>query len=83
MSTGIRRSPMERLLLRPAEAAETLGISRSRLYQLLAAGHLPVIRVGQSMRVPVQELERWVAAQLAPVDSAPSTVGSGEGVNDD
>ena len=31
---------MDRLLLRPAEAAETIGIGRSKVYELLASGDL-------------------------------------------
>ena len=56
---------MEKLLLKPAEAAELLGIGRSKMYELLAAGALPSIRVGHSVRVPVTALERWVAERLA------------------
>jgi excisionase family DNA binding protein len=54
---------VERLLLRPAEAAEALGVSRSRAYELIAAGELPSVRVGGSVRVPVAELRRWIAAR--------------------
>ena len=51
---------MDRILLRPAEAAETLGVSRSRIYELLAAGDLPSVRLGQCVRVPSDALRRWV-----------------------
>jgi len=54
---------MERLLLRPAEAAELLGVGRSKVYALLVAGEVPSIRVGRSVRVPVDALKRWVAAR--------------------
>ncbi len=37
---------MDRLLLRPAEAAEAIGIGRSKVYELLASGDLPSIRSG-------------------------------------
>ena len=50
---------MDRLLLRPAEAAETIGIGRSKVYELLASGDLPSIRVGGSIRVPVTALHAW------------------------
>lgn len=71
---------MDKLLLRPAEAAEVLGISRSSVYQMLAAGQLPLVRVGQSMRVPLRELERWIGTRLdRGVSGAPlSTEGEGE-----
>jgi len=51
---------MEKLLLRPAEAAEAIGIGRSKLYELLADGELPSIRVGGRVRIPVDALRRWV-----------------------
>jgi excisionase family DNA binding protein len=70
---------MDKLLLRPAEAAEALGISRSRLYQMLAGGQLPVVRVGQSMRVPVRELERWIGERLSAAETATSMAGGSDG----
>lgn len=56
---------MEKLLLRPTEAAEAIGIGRSKMYELLAAGKLPSIRIGASVRVPVDALRAWVERQLA------------------
>lgn len=50
------------LLLRPAEAAKLLSISRSRCYELLAAGILPAIKIGGSVRVPARALQDWIAA---------------------
>jgi len=50
--------PAGPLLLRVAEAAEMLAISRSTLYQLVAAGRVPVVRLGRAVRVPRRELER-------------------------
>jgi len=55
---------MEKLLLRPVEAAEAIGISRSKIYELLASGELPSVRIGASVRVPVEALRAWIAAQL-------------------
>lgn len=66
---------MDKLLLRPAEAAELLGVSRSRLYALLAEGRLPVVRIGQTMRVPVRELERWIGEQTCSPADGVATVG--------
>ena len=56
---------MERLLLRPIEAAEAIGVGRSKVYELLASGELPSIRIGASVRVPVDALKEWVSRQLA------------------
>jgi len=50
----------ERLLLRIPEAAERLGLSRSTVYELIAAGELSVIRYGRAVRVPVSQLTAWV-----------------------
>ena len=52
---------MEKLLLRPVEAAEAIGISRSKIYELLASGELPSVRIGASVRVPVEALDRRTA----------------------
>ena len=54
---------MDRLLLRPIEAAEAIGIGRSKVYELLASGELPSIRIGGSVRVPVDALRAWIAQQ--------------------
>jgi excisionase family DNA binding protein len=54
-----------RLLLRPDEAAQVIGVSRSRFYQLLSQGLIKSIRVGRSRRVPLAELQRWVNDELA------------------
>ena len=52
---------MERLLLRPGEAADALGIGRSKIYELIAAGVIPSVRVGgKSIRVPVDALREWM-----------------------
>jgi excisionase family DNA binding protein len=60
---------MERMLLRPAEAAEAIGVSRSRMYELLASGELPSIRVGRTVRVPVAALHAWIAERLKQNDA--------------
>ena len=50
----------ERLLVRIPEAANRLGLSRSTVYELIAAGELKVVRYGRAVRVPVSELAGWV-----------------------
>jgi excisionase family DNA binding protein len=54
-----------RLLLRPNEAAELLAVGRSKLYELIAAGEVPSMKIGKSLRVPAAALERWVAERAA------------------
>ena len=53
-----------KLLLRPIEAANALGVSRSKVYELLSSGQLPKIQVGGCVRVPVDSLRQWIAGQV-------------------
>jgi excisionase family DNA binding protein len=53
------------LLHRVPEAAWRLGLSRSTLYELIAAGELRVVRIGRAVRIPTTELTAWVQRQLA------------------
>jgi excisionase family DNA binding protein len=61
-------SDEERLLLRIPEAAQRLGLGRSTVYQLIAAGHLPIIRIGRAVRIPVAGLTHWVENQSTEMD---------------
>ena len=65
---------MEKLLLRPHEAAEALGLCRSKVYELIASGAIPSITIGKSRRIPLEALRAWVRAQIdasAMVHSVP------------
>ena len=53
--------PIEPLLLRPAQVGDALGVCRSKAYELIRSGQIPSIRLGNSVRVPVEALRRWVA----------------------
>ena len=46
-----------RLLYRIAEAAEILGVSRSKAYELVASGEIPSVRLGGTVRVPAAALK--------------------------
>lgn len=54
----------ERLVIRVSDAARMLSISKSKLYELINEGTVPAIRVGQSLRIPVGWLHKWIANQL-------------------
>ncbi len=56
------RGPML-LTVRDVEAELQLG--RTRTYELLRSGSLPVIRVGRAVRVPRDALRRWVEEHTA------------------
>ena len=52
---------IEKLLLRPMEAARLLSISRSKIYELISEGVIESVRIGRSVRVPVQALHSFIA----------------------
>ncbi len=54
----------ERLLLRVTEAADALGVGRSKLYEMVARGEIPAVKVGGCVRVPVAALQTWIESQL-------------------
>lgn len=51
---------MDVLLYRPEEAALAIGVSRSRIFELLAAGQIESVTIGRSRRIPRAGLERYV-----------------------
>ncbi len=56
-----RRSP---LLVTIAQAAEMLSLSRSSVYQLIWTEQLTPVRIGRSVRLSTDQLERFVAQRL-------------------
>jgi excisionase family DNA binding protein len=65
---------MEQLLLRPGEAARVLSLGRSKLYELLASGELPSVKIGRATRIPAASLRDWVERRAS---------GSGDGADAD
>ena len=54
-----------KLLLTPMEAADALGIGRSKLYELLSAGTIPSVRIGTCRRIPATALSDFIEAMAA------------------
>jgi len=52
---------MDKRLLRPHEAAHVLGISRSKVYELIRAGRLRAVKLDGSRRVPGEAVEELIA----------------------
>ena len=50
----------DKVLLKGAEVATMLAISRAQAYKWMATGVLPVLRIGGSIRVPREALLRWI-----------------------
>jgi excisionase family DNA binding protein len=62
---------MDKLLLRPIEAADRIGMGRSKTYALIKEGTIPSIRIGAAVRVPARALEEWVNALADQEKDAP------------
>ena len=61
------------LLLRAERAAKLLSLGRTTVFQMMATGELPCVRIGRAVRVPRSALERWVRAQTGepePIEGA-------------
>ncbi len=59
MATPYDREGFPRLALRPEQAAESLGVSRSFFFASILP-ELRVVRCGRVRLVPVAELEHWL-----------------------
>jgi excisionase family DNA binding protein len=51
---------VDKLLLTPVEAAQALGIGRSKVYELLGSGALASVRIGSCRRVPADALHSFL-----------------------
>ena len=51
---------MEELLLKIPEAAARLGVSRAKLYELIASGALPAVKIDGCRRVRTDDLRAFV-----------------------
>ena len=51
---------MEEKLLKPAEVADILQVSRAKAYQLMQQGEIPTVRIGKLVRVRRADLERYI-----------------------
>jgi excisionase family DNA binding protein len=53
---------LTRLAYSPSEAARVLGISRSKLYELITSGHVQVIKLGSRTLILHSELARFLGS---------------------
>ena len=59
------RMIMERILFTVRETAEMLGVSRSRVYELISTEQLASIKIGRSRRVSLASIRRFVEKAAA------------------
>jgi excisionase family DNA binding protein len=75
---------VEKLLLKPSEVGQALGIGRSLVYGLIAQGVIPSVRLGRSIRVPKASLEKWIVDhEKAKGDGQNTTVSNGSALSKD
>lgn len=46
--------------LHPTEVAQLLGVTPSRVYQMIQAGELPATKVGGRIRIPTEAWAHWL-----------------------
>lgn len=49
------------ILMKPKEAAKFLAISEKTLWNLRKRGEIPYLKIGRSVRYPVDDLRRWIS----------------------
>ena len=52
--------PGKPLLLNAKQAAEALAISARKLWGMTASGEIPYLKIGKSVRYPVDDLKAWI-----------------------
>lgn len=52
---------MDAMLLKVPDVVARLGVSRAKVYELMASGELTSVRVGGSRRIRAADLEMFVA----------------------
>jgi excisionase family DNA binding protein len=53
---------VDRVLLRPEEVAQALGVSRTTVFELIRVGALRSVKIGAARRVSATALAEYVAA---------------------
>ncbi len=48
------------LLLTVPQVAASLGLGRTKVYELIATEGLPVVKFGTATRIPLASLQKWV-----------------------
>lgn len=61
----IRKIDRPKLTYSVPEAAEILGVSKSKMYELVKIQGFPTLKIGGRLLVSVKGLERWIEEKAA------------------
>jgi excisionase family DNA binding protein len=58
---------MTKAFFKVSDLTELLSLGRSKIYEMLASGELPSVRLGntRTVRVPAAALQKWIDEQSA------------------
>ena len=59
------------LLLNVIQVADALNCGRTLVYQLIATGELPVVKLGKLTRIPAEALEDFVRSRTSAKEQRP------------
>lgn len=59
---GVAPAVPERLSVRVPVAMELTGLTRSKLYELIKSGELPIIKIGATTLIPMESLRHLLAS---------------------
>jgi excisionase family DNA binding protein len=64
---------MDPLLLSIADCCRLIGLGRTKFYELVASGAIPLRKVGKKSLISAADLKRW--AEALPIDDAKAARG--------
>jgi len=59
----IRNTGNQVEMLKPSDLAPRLGVTTGRVYQLIAEGIIPSVRIGRAIRIPREAWDEWLREQ--------------------
>jgi excisionase family DNA binding protein len=59
------RKNMGERLLKPADVAEILQVSKAHAYVLMNRGEIPLVRIEKIVRIRLEDLERYIKEKTA------------------
>lgn len=65
LNSEIEASPTRTLCVRVPVAAQMLGVGLTKMYELIGAGEIQIVKLGRVTLVPVANLEELIARHLS------------------